>query len=51
MRLNLKKSLLKDSVAKSSRNQSFSMIQETEQALFTEHNLETRTGEEDEPQM
>lgn len=53
MRLNLKKSAhVKDSMAgKSSRHASFSQIQETEQALFTEHNLETKNADEEEPQM
>lgn len=51
MRLNLKKSAhVKDSMAgKSSRHASFSQIQETEQALFTEHNLETKNADEEEP--
>ena len=53
MRLNLKKqACVKDSMAgRSSRHASFSMIQETEQALFTEHNLETKNAEDEEPQM
>lgn len=50
MRLNLKKSSRIKESLKSSRH-SCSLIQETEQALFTEHNLETKNAEDEEPQM